>query len=153
MCGVRTCLMEAHLCSAASTCLEGDCCQLLILISAMLARYYVLAGFMVKVLNGDVHDEDVEFEGDGLAILSQAQLAFSIGTRGIIAFGICVSQVSLPLPVPALPCPPPSRSPTSAFLHSKMQNLRLCKALDPVHHSCLLADIRKGRVCFCSGVA
>ncbi len=60
------------------------------------ARYFVHVGFMMKIVSGEYHGEGISYEGEVLAIMAQAQLAFGLGLRGIIAFGISVSP-SFPL--------------------------------------------------------
>ena len=57
-------------------------------------RYFVHVGFMMKIMSGEYHGEGISYEGEVLAIMAQGQLAFGLGLRGIIAFGISVSPSS-----------------------------------------------------------
>ena len=59
-------------------------------------RYYVHIGFMMKIMNGQFAGEDMNYEGEVIALMQQAQLTFSLGLRGIVALGLTVSpHVSL----------------------------------------------------------
>lgn len=65
-----------------------------------MGRYLVHVGFMVKIMMGEAsaqrEGEAVNYEVEVMAIMAQAQLTFSLGLRGIIAFGLTVSPSPSP---------------------------------------------------------
>ncbi len=54
-------------------------------------RYFVHVGFLLKIMVSNYNGEGISYEGEVLAIMTQGQLYFSLGLRGIIATGLCVS--------------------------------------------------------------
>ena len=48
-------------------------------------------GLMMKIMNGQFAGEDMNYEGEVIALMKQAQLTFSLGLRGIIGLGLTVS--------------------------------------------------------------
>ncbi|KAK9862703.1 hypothetical protein WJX84_004793 [Apatococcus fuscideae] len=69
------------------------CVSLVVFLSlAQATRYLVHVGFMVKIMMGEAsaqrEGESINYEVEVMAIMGQAQFAFSLGLRGIIAFGL-----------------------------------------------------------------
>ncbi|KAK9835902.1 hypothetical protein WJX74_010589 [Apatococcus lobatus] len=64
---------------------------------AQATRYYVHIGFMVKIMSGKYAGEDISYEGEVIALMQQAQLAFSLGLRGIIFLGLILAYFGGPL--------------------------------------------------------